>query len=89
MLFAADNEQQRRPGRWDLLNSVLDLPSAYMRWCVHVMLLMAMLVGSWIVSNAIVLEVLPRLLSRRQLYRWCPNRPVTPYVIAGQVYEGL
>jgi hypothetical protein len=84
-----ENEQQQRARLGDLLNPVLNLPSAYMRWCVHVVLLTTMLICSWAVSNTLMLGLLPRLLSRQQLDRWCPNRPFTPYVIAGQVYEGL
>lgn len=89
MLLPAGNEQQQWAGVWEVVNLVLDSPSAFMRWCAHVLVLAAMLVGSWAVSNAIVLGLLPKVLSRQQLERWCPNRPFTPYVIAGQIYEGL
>jgi hypothetical protein len=43
----------------------------------------------WLVANGVALLLLPRLLDSRQLQRWCPNRPYTPYVIAGELYEGL
>jgi len=71
------------------LSDVLSSSNAVVRWCVHVLVLVVLLVGCWLVSNAVALVLLPRVLSSQQLGRWCPNRPYAPYVIAGQVYDGL
>jgi len=69
--------------------SVVNMDNSCMRWCVHVLVLVVLLAGCWLVSNAVALVLLPRVLSSQQLDRWCPNRPYAPYVIAGQVYDGL
>jgi hypothetical protein len=68
---------------------LISMSSPYLRWCMHLLVLSAMLLGSWLLSNAFALVLLPKVLSPQQLERWCHNRPYTPYVIAGQVYEGF
>jgi hypothetical protein len=73
------------PSLRDLLASEVGL----IRWGTHLAVLLSMLVLCWLVSNGLALVVLPRLLSPWQLQRWCPNRPLIPYVIAGDVYHGL
>lgn len=73
------------PSLRDLLTSDFGL----VRWATHLGVLLLMLVLCWLVSNGVALVVLPRLLSPWQLQRWCPNRPLVPYVIAGEVYHGL
>lgn len=69
--------------------ALLSMASGYLRWSMHLLVLSAMLFGSWLLSNGFALVLLPRILSPQQLERWCPNRPYPPYLIAGQVYEGL
>lgn len=71
------------------LGPLLKIASAFLRWCMHLLVLGAMLVGTWLLANGLALVVLPRVLSRQQLEHWCPNRPYPPYLIAGQIYEGF
>jgi hypothetical protein len=59
------------------------------RWCLHALVLACLLVACWLLANAFALVLLPHVLSSRQLQRWCPNKPLAPFVIAGEVYEGL
>lgn len=59
------------------------------RWCTHLVVLVAMTMACWLVANGFALVLLPRVLNSQQLNRWCPNRPYTPYSIAGEVYQGL
>jgi hypothetical protein len=90
MLVATDTAQQELTApATHLLPQLLALPSPLMRWLVHALVLVVMLVFSWLVCNALVLSLLPRVLTQQQLSLWCPNRPYPPYVIAGQVYEGV
>lgn len=63
--------------------------TALVRWGTHMVVLLVLFVLCWLVSNGFALVVLPRVLSSKELYRWCPNRPFAPYVIAGEIYEGL
>jgi hypothetical protein len=63
--------------------------SAFMRWCFHFLMVVVMLIVSWLISNAIALVLLPKVLSARQLNRWCPNQPYVPFLDAGLIYEGL
>lgn len=55
-------------------------------WAVHLLLLLAMLLGCWLLANAVALNLLPRVISSQQLARWCPNKPHVPYRIAGHTY---
>ncbi|KAF8062033.1 hypothetical protein HT031_004293 [Scenedesmus sp. PABB004] len=60
--------------------------SVLVAWSVHALMLLAMFLLSWLCATVLALEVLPRVLSPAALDRWCPNRPLTPFVIAGQVH---
>jgi hypothetical protein len=64
-------------------------PNLCIRWCVHLSMLFVLALLCWLVANGVALVLLPKLLDSRELQRWCPNRPYTPYLIAGEVYEGL
>lgn len=72
-----------------ILNGLVLHPSFCIRWCAHLSVLFVLALLCWLVSNGVALVLLPKLLDSRQLQRWCPNRPYTPYLIAGDVYEGL
>jgi hypothetical protein len=58
------------------------------RWAVHLLLLLSMLLVCWSLANAFALQLLPKMLSSKQLDFWCPNKPRLPFVMAGQVYTG-
>jgi hypothetical protein len=59
-----------------------------LRWLVHLLALCSLFLLCWLAANAFALLLLPRVLSRRQLAFFCPNRPYAPYLIAGEVYCG-
>jgi hypothetical protein len=71
------------------LSDVVLHPNFCVRWCAHLSVMFVLALLCWLVANGVALLLLPRLLDSRQLQRWCPNRPYTPYVIAGELYEGL
>lgn len=89
MLVTTYTAQQEPTRLRHFFLQLLALPSPLMRWLVHALALVVMLVLSWVICNAVVLSLLPRVLTQQQLSLWCPNRPYPPYVIAGQVYEGV
>jgi hypothetical protein len=82
-------EQQRDSMHLPSLRALVTSSNLLMRWGTHVVVLLILMVVCWLVANGFALSVLPRVLGSHQLDRWCPNRPLTPYVIAGEVYEGL
>jgi uncharacterized iron-regulated membrane protein len=56
-------------------------------WAVHIVAVVGLLLLCWVLSEAVALVLLPKLLNSQQLAYWCPNRPRAPFNIAGEVYD--
>lgn len=82
-------EQRQDTMHLPSLRDLVTSSNVLVRWGTHLVVLLMLMVLCWLVAVGFALSVLPRVLSSHELDRWCPNRPFTPYVIAGEVYEGL
>jgi hypothetical protein len=82
-------EQQQDSLHLPSLSDLVTSSYLLVRWGTHLVVLLMLMVVCWLVANGFALIVLPRVLGSHELNRWCPNRPLTPYVIAGEVYEGV
>jgi hypothetical protein len=78
---------QLPPHLADALEQDAQQGSVLIRWMVHLLALVALLLLCWCVA-VLGTELLLRQLTREQLEYLCPPGPRVPFLIAGQVYDG-